>query len=130
MKWKVATASVVAAAIVSAPVASAAPADGSGIIGPNNVGQTISQIAGLAAGGANPAAILDALNSVRGLIDQLKPGKKNRGSGRGAILQQQTQANIGKTLRQRASDLGVTPDSVRDSVNSALRDLPKIPATP
>lgn len=110
MKWKVATASVVAAAIVSAPVANAAPSNGNGITGPNNVGQAISQIASIASGGASPAAILNALNTVKGVLDQLKAGKRNHGSGRGAILQQQTQANIGKTLKQKPVDEAAAPD--------------------
>jgi len=99
VKWKIMTASVVTAAIVSAPVAGAAPANGGGTTGPNEVGQAITQIAGLANGGVNPAAILEALNTVKGLLGGLKHSRTH-GSGKGAILQQQTLDNVGKTLKQ------------------------------
>jgi hypothetical protein len=68
MKWKIATASVVAAAIMSAPVASAAPAnDNSNVGGARNaIGQTISQIA---KNGGGAAAIL-------GQLVQFKPANK------------------------------------------------------
>ena len=60
MKWKIATASVVAAAIMSAPLAAAAPTDGNGNNSGtrNTTGQTISQIA---KSGGGPAEILKAL---------------------------------------------------------------------
>ena len=44
MKWKIATASVVAAAIMSAPLAAAAPSGGTSGKG-NTVGKTVSEIA-------------------------------------------------------------------------------------
>lgn len=68
MKWKIATASMVAAAIISAPVAGAAPGNGSGNNGGTrpNIGQTISQIA---KSGGGAAAIL-------GQLVQFKPNNK------------------------------------------------------
>jgi hypothetical protein len=60
MKWKIATASVVAAAIMSAPIAAAAPTNGNGNTSGtrNTTGQTISQIA---KSGGGPAEVLKAL---------------------------------------------------------------------
>jgi len=60
MKWKIATASVVAAAIMSAPIAAAVPTNGNGNTSGtrNTPGQTISQIA---KSGGGPAEILKAL---------------------------------------------------------------------
>lgn len=123
MKWKIATASALTAAIVSAPIAGAAPSNGNGITGPGNagVGQAISQIAAIASGGATPGAILNALNTVKGVLEQIKQGKRTHGSGRGALLQQQTQAGIGRTLKPRPLTDATTPGPAR---------LPEVPPTP
>lgn len=67
MKWKIATASVLAAAIMSAPAANAVPGNGHGNGGARpNIGQTISQIA---KNGGGAAAVL-------GQLVQLKPNNK------------------------------------------------------
>lgn len=60
MKWKITTASVLAAAIMSAPVAGAAPGNDHGNNGGtrNTIGQTISQIA---KSGGGAAAVLGQL---------------------------------------------------------------------
>lgn len=100
MKWKVATASVVTAAFLSAPVANAAPANSNGNAGPNNIGQTISAIAGIASGGANPGSILNAVKQVKSVLGQLRPGKRH-GNGKGVDARQAaeaTKANVGRTL--------------------------------
>lgn len=65
MKWKIATASVVAAAIMSAPLAGAAPADKGNGKG-NTVGKTVSEIAKKGGGAAG----------VVGALVQLKPTNK------------------------------------------------------
>jgi len=95
VKWTVATATVVTAAILSAPVAGATPNNNNG--GANNVGQTISNIATIAGGGGTPGVWLETLNGLGGLLGKLGFGK-DRGSGNGAALQQQTLDNVGKTL--------------------------------
>jgi hypothetical protein len=82
MKWKVATASVLAAAIVSAPVASAAPGNGNNGGTRNNVGQTISAIA---KNGGGAAGILGALV-------QLKPNNKGLANALQRILSKKTTA--------------------------------------
>ncbi len=52
MKWKIATASVVAAAIMSAPIAAAAPGKGKVDSTRNTTGKTVSQIAKSGGGAA------------------------------------------------------------------------------
>lgn len=67
MKWKIATASVLAAALMSAPVAGAAPGNSNGngnsAGARNTIGQTVSQIARTGGGSAG----------VLGALSQLKP---------------------------------------------------------
>ncbi len=62
MKWKIATASVLAAAVMSAPVAAAAPgnsnANGNSAGPRNTIGKTISEIA---KNGGGSAGVLGAL---------------------------------------------------------------------
>lgn len=84
MKWKVATASVLAAAIVSAPVASAAPGSGNngGNGARNTIGQTISAIA---KNGGGAVGILGALV-------QLKPNNKGLANAVQRLLSHQTPA--------------------------------------
>lgn len=82
MKWKVATAGLVAAAVMSAPIAGAAPNNGNGNSGGarNNIGQTISAIA---KNGGGAAGVLGALS-------QLKPNNKGLANALQRILSRQT----------------------------------------
>lgn len=94
MKWKIATASVLAAAFVSAPVANAAPSDANNAAN-NAVGQAIGQLTG-----TDPTLIIGALNGLQGVLSKLGFGKADRGNGNGAELQKATLDNVGKTLKK------------------------------
>lgn len=94
MKWKIVTASALAAAMVSAPVAAAAPSDTNTVVN-NAVGQVIGQVTG-----ANSGVIIEALNGLQGFLGRLGFGGKDRGNGNGAELQKATLDNVGKTLKK------------------------------
>lgn len=95
MKWKIATASVLAAAMVSAPVAAAAPSDNTNNVTNNVVGQLVGGVTG-----TDPGIIIETLSGLQGFLSKLGFGGKNRGNGNGAELQKATLDNIGKTLKK------------------------------
>lgn len=101
MKFKIATASVLAAGLLSAPVANAAPSDST--VTNNVVGGAIGTVTG-----TDPALIIDALNGLQGFLSKLGFGGKDRGNGNGAALQKATLDNVGKTLKKPVVN-GVTP---------------------
>jgi hypothetical protein len=98
VKWKVATASVLAAAIVSAPVASAAPGNGNngGSGARNTIGQTISAIA---KSGGGAAGILGALV-------QLKPNNKGLANALQRVLSHKTTATPTPTPAPTSTPVG------------------------
>lgn len=102
MKFKIATASVLAAALLSAPVANAAPSDANGVAN-NVVGGALGTVTG-----TDPTLIIDALNGLQGFLSKLGFGGKDRGNGNGAALQKATLDNVGKTLKKPVVG-GVSP---------------------